>query len=86
MIALIGKRSGYAATTATPSTASAVDHLMTDPRREIGAVDCGCYVRETGVPGGYRAAWTPVSGLSLACPGEMGLGIFASTRRAPDRI
>jgi len=25
-------------------------------RREIGAVDCGCYVRETGVPGGYRAA------------------------------
>ena len=25
-------------------------------RREIGAVDCGCCVRETGVPGGYRAA------------------------------
>lgn len=41
-------------------------------RREIGAVDCGCCVRETGVPGGYRVAWTPVSGLSLGCPGGDG--------------
>jgi hypothetical protein len=55
-------------------------------RREIGAVDCGCYVRETGVPGGYRAALDAgvrcVSGVSR----RDGLGTFAPTCCAYDRI
>jgi hypothetical protein len=54
--------------------------------REIGAVDCGCYARETGVPGGYRAALDAgvrsVSGVSR----RDGLGTFAPACCAYDRI
>lgn len=55
-------------------------------RREIGAVSCGCYVRETGVPGGYRAALDAgvrcVSGVSR----RDGLETFAPACCAYDRI
>jgi hypothetical protein len=59
--------------------------LVTGGTRSIGlairAVDCGCQVQGTGVPGGYH-----VSRLSLACLGEVGLGTLASTCCVHDRI
>jgi hypothetical protein len=55
-------------------------------RREIGAVDCGCCVRETGVSGGYRAALDA----GVRCVSDVsrrdGLGTFAPTCCAYDRI